>query len=87
MDFFSAGEMAGMGIGIAVTTGLNKAAAFRSAPKAEKPRAVISSLHPLLEAISENASQRSGNRGVDSKRLRFGLRGSGWQGLGQSGGD
>jgi 4-nitrophenyl phosphatase len=38
--------------GVAVTTGLTKAAAFRSARKAEKPRAVISSLRPLLKAIS-----------------------------------
>jgi 4-nitrophenyl phosphatase len=37
--------------GVAVTTGLTNAPAFRSAPKPEKPRVVIPSLHPLLEAI------------------------------------
>jgi 4-nitrophenyl phosphatase len=43
---------AAQAFGVAVTTGLTKAAAFRSAPKAEKPRVVISSLNPLLKAIS-----------------------------------
>jgi len=38
--------------GVAVTTGLNDAAAFRAAAKAEKPHLVISGLHPLLEALS-----------------------------------
>jgi 4-nitrophenyl phosphatase len=43
---------AAQAFGVAVTTGLTKAAAFRSAPKAEKPRVVISSLNPLLKAFS-----------------------------------
>jgi HAD superfamily hydrolase (TIGR01450 family) len=43
---------AAQAFGVAVTTGLTKAATFRSAPKAEKPRVVISSLNPLLKAIS-----------------------------------
>jgi HAD superfamily hydrolase (TIGR01450 family) len=42
---------AAQAFGVAVTTGLTKTAAFRSAPKAEKPRVVISSLNHLLKAI------------------------------------
>lgn len=37
--------------GVAVTTGLNDAAAFKAGPKAERPHAVISSLYPLLKAL------------------------------------